>query len=242
MGGLVIEEIRPGVAFIPPAASAFRRANAQVRAELGRDIDVNSTYRSRSTQLAMYHAWQAYASGRGPYPGHSKALHPDDPLAFHVAGTALDSDDWRVQRIVAILAENGFIRNRLYVKNEEHHFEWIRDRDHHYGEPIPTGGATAPANIARPESKEDDMPRNTGVTYRSPASGPESQARWIALIHNTGSGFELEVDNGRGGGKFDGAITTGLAVAYDTPSWAEVSEGAAANIKRGLAAVRAAKS
>ena len=158
MGGLVIEEIRPGVAFIPPAAAAFRRANAQVRAELGRDIDVNSTYRSRSTQLAMYNAWQAYATGRGPYPGHSKALHPDDPLAFHVAGTALDSDDWRVSRIVAILAEHGFIRNRLYVKNEDHHFEWIRDRDRHYGEPIPTGSATAPATTARPESEEDEMP------------------------------------------------------------------------------------
>lgn len=152
MGGLVIEEIRPGVSFVPDAARAFRRANAQVRAEFGRDIDVNSTYRSRSTQLAMYNAWQAYVNGRGPYPGHSKALHPDDPLAFHVAGTAVDSDDWRVRRIVAILAENGFIRNRLYVKNEDHHFEWIRSRDQHYGEPIPTGAGSSSTS---PE--EDDM-------------------------------------------------------------------------------------
>lgn len=136
MGGLVIEEIRPGVQFIPEAAAAFRRAEAQTQREFSRNIDVNSTYRSRSKQLSMFNAWQAYVGGRGPYPGHSKALHPDDPLAFHVAGTALDSDDWRNARIVQILAENGFIRNRLYVPNEEHHFEWIRSRDKNYGKKV----------------------------------------------------------------------------------------------------------
>lgn len=243
MGGLVIETVRPGVQFVPVAAAAFRRANAQVRVEFGRDIDSNSTYRSWSDQMRMFTNWNRYvASGRLPalYPGHSKAVHPSE--SFHVSGLALDSDDWKIPRIVAILAEHGFIRTRLHVPGEDHHFEYVQKRDRHYGEPITTGSATAPATTARPESEEDDMPKNTGVIYRSPATGPESQARWIALIHNTGSGFELEVDNGRGGGKFDGAITTGLAIAYDTPSWAEVSEGAAANIKRGLAAVRAAKS
>lgn len=140
MGGLVIEEIRPGVQFIPDAAAAFRRAEAQAQREFGRNIGVNSTYRSRSKQLSMFNAWQAYINGRGPYPGHSKALHPDDPLAFHVAGTALDSDDWRNARIVQILAENGFIRNRLYVPNEDHHFEYIRARDKKYGQSAGAGG------------------------------------------------------------------------------------------------------
>ncbi|WP_217584868.1 hypothetical protein [Microbacterium sp. GbtcB4] len=138
MGGLVIETVRPGVEFTPEAAAAFRRAEAKVRAELHRDIDVNSTYRKRSTQLRMYNAWQAYIAGRGPYPGHSKALHPDDPLAFHTKGTALDSDDWVNARVVAILADNGFIRNRLYVPNENHHFEYIRARDKNHGKPIVT--------------------------------------------------------------------------------------------------------
>lgn len=150
MGGLVIEEVRPGVQFVPDAAAAFRRAEAQVRREFGRDIDVNSTYRSRATQLAMYLAWERYVNGTGPYPGHSKALHPDNPLAFHVAGTALDSDDWRNARIVAILAENGYTRNRLYVKNEEHHFEYLVNRDQHYGQPA-AGGNTIP------DQKEQDM-------------------------------------------------------------------------------------
>ncbi|MDH5134080.1 MULTISPECIES: hypothetical protein [unclassified Microbacterium] len=145
MGGLVIETIRPGVQFTPKAAAAFRRAEAQVLAELGRRIDVNSTWRNWDVQLSMFNAWQAYISGRGPYPGHSKALHPADPLAFHTKGLALDSDDWTNSRVVAILAENGFIRNRLYVPNERHHFEYIRARDRNYGKPASvSGGASAP--------------------------------------------------------------------------------------------------
>lgn len=147
MGGLVIETIRPGVQFIPDAAAAFRRADAQVRAEFGRGIDVNSTYRTWADQMLMFENWNRYVAGKGPYPGHSKAVHPSE--SFHVQGVALDSDDWRVPRIVQILAENGFIRNRLYVKGEDHHFEWLRDRDKNYGKPAAAGGSTA--------SEEDDM-------------------------------------------------------------------------------------
>lgn len=141
MGGLVIETVRSGVQFTPDAAAAFRRAEAQVRAEFGRNIDVNSTYRDWDLQLRMYNAWQAYVSGKGPYPGHSKALHPADPLAFHTKGTALDSDDWVNGRIEQILADNGFIRNRLYIPNENHHFEWIRARDNNYGKPAASSGS-----------------------------------------------------------------------------------------------------
>lgn len=158
MGGLVTEKIRNGVEFTPDAAAAFRRAEAQVRKEFGRGIDVNSTYRSWDTQLKMYNAWQAYINGRGPYPGHSKALHPSDPLAFHVKGTALDSDDWTNARIRAILAENGFIRNRLYVPNENHHFEYIRSSDRNYGKPA-SGGTVKPKPTPKPNTseEEDDM-------------------------------------------------------------------------------------
>ncbi|WP_136029221.1 MULTISPECIES: hypothetical protein [unclassified Microbacterium] len=159
MGGLVIETVRPGVQFVPVAAAAFRRANAQVRAEFGRDIDSNSTYRSWSDQMLMFTNWNRYvASGRLPalYPGHSKAVHPSE--SFHVSGLALDSDDWKIPRIVAILAEHGFIRTRLHVPGEDHHFEYVQKRDRHFGEPIPTGSATAPATTARPESEEDEMP------------------------------------------------------------------------------------
>lgn len=146
----VIETVRPGVQFIPDAAAAFRRADAQVRAEFGRGIDVNSTYRSWSDQMVMFINWGRYVAGKGPHPGHSKAVHPSE--SFHVAGIALDSDDWRIPRIVAILAENGFIRNRLHVPNENHHFEWLRNHDQNYGKPIPGSAASAPPV---PEEDED---------------------------------------------------------------------------------------
>lgn len=143
-----IVTVRPGVQFTPPAAAAFRRSEAQVQKEFDRQIDVNSTYRSRAQQLAMYEAWQRYLRG-GPWPGHSKALHPDDPLAFHVTGEALDSDDWTNKRIVQILGENGFIRNRLYVPNEQHHFEYVESLDQNKNKPSGSGNTVG--------SEEDDM-------------------------------------------------------------------------------------
>ena len=142
MGGLVIETVRPGVQFTPDAAAAFRRADSQVLAEFGRRIDVNSTYRSWSDQMVMYVDWSRYvASGYRPSlkPNHSKAVHPSQ--SFHVSGTALDSDDWVNARIVAILAENGFIRNRLHVPNERHHFEYLRGSDKNLGKPAGGGNS-----------------------------------------------------------------------------------------------------
>ncbi|WP_454113491.1 hypothetical protein [Microbacterium maritypicum] len=151
MGGLVTETVRPGVQFIPDAAAAFRRADAQVRAEFGRGIRVASTFRSWANQMLMFVNWNRYVAGLGPHPGHSKAVHPSE--SFHVQGLALDSPDWTIPRIVQILAENGFVRNRLHVKNEEHHFEWLRDRDKNYGRPPATAGG---ASTNQP-SEEDDM-------------------------------------------------------------------------------------
>lgn len=149
-----LEHVRDRVDLVPDAAAAFRRANAQVQDEFGRDIDVNRTSTPWSVQLGMYNAWNLYvASGynKAFYPGHSKAVHPSE--SFHVydertgkGGNALDSDDWVNARIEAILAENGFIRNRLYVPNERHHFEYLRDRDRNYGKPASGGN-----------SVEDDM-------------------------------------------------------------------------------------
>lgn len=185
-----IINLRPGVQFTPDAAAAFLRAEMQVLREFGRHIRVNSTFRSRAVQLAMYEAWNWYLRG-GPYPGHSKALHPDDPLAFHVTGEALDSDDWRIARIVAILAENGFIRNRLYVKNEEHHFEYIRNRDKHYGEPINGGkpaGKPTPALVV--EEDEEDVKIKFG--HRK-TGGDE----WMIIHPSFDGGFIVTTDENR---------------------------------------------
>lgn len=166
MGALATVIIRPGVEFTPDAAAAFRRAEARVQKEFNRNIDVNSTYRSWDQQLKMYNAWNAYVAGRGPYPGHSKAVHPSE--SFHVSGLALDSDDWTVPRILEILAENGFIRNRLYVPNENHHFEYIRAQDKNYGKPVNSGGAAKPAEPKEPTL--EDLMALKNVTIATEAS------------------------------------------------------------------------
>lgn len=124
---VTVETIRDGVQFTPKAGAAFRRANTQVRAEFGRDIQVNSTYRDWDKQMRMFNAWNLYIAGRGPYPGHSQAAHPK--YSRHTQGTALDSNDWVHPRIRQILADNGFIRNQLHVPNEQHHFEYIESED-----------------------------------------------------------------------------------------------------------------
>lgn len=197
MGGLVIEQVRRGVEFIPDAAAAFRRAEAQVRAEFGRDIDVNSTYRSWADQMVMYIDWSRYvASGYRPAlkPNHSRAVHPSQ--SFHVSGTALDSDDWVNARIVEILAEHGFIRNRLNIPNEQHHFEYIRARDTHYGEEVDDMSAKAEKQIqaihdaifnggnSMPDGKRSigaslaNIAENVGPIHRS--SGPVGIRQEIA--------------------------------------------------------------
>lgn len=75
------------------------------------------------------------------------------------------------------------------------------------------------------------MTRNAGVFYRP---DPDTV---VYLLFNTASGWHHEFGNGRGRGPMPGAYNNALAGALDTPSWAEVTAGHAAVIKRGLASV-----
>lgn len=137
-----IVTIRPGVQFTPPAAASFRR----VEADLGRPVDVNSTYRDWDRQMSMYLAWQAYVNGTGPIPPHSRAIHPE--YSIHCQGNALDSDDWRTPGFIALAAEHGWIRTAASDPTEQHHFEYQYWRDQHRNDPTPT---TTPALPALPE-------------------------------------------------------------------------------------------
>lgn len=215
--------LAPGVQFIPEAAQAFIRATTQVKKEFGRDIDVNSTYRSWDQQMAMYNAWNWYLRG-GPYPGHSKAIHPSQ--SRHTGGTALDSDDWTNKRIVEILADNGFIRNQLHVPNEQHHFEWLRNRDNHLGEPI-SGGQSAPAPVpATPEEEEDEMPKNVMHHHDHPTY------KYEVSISNPDSGFYLSyVTN-------DPETNNQFAKQYETGDSVKVSDSMFRVIAQSCAATR----
>jgi hypothetical protein len=145
-----IHWVRDGVGFTPEAAASFIRAEA----DLGRRIDVNSTHRDYYKQLSMWRAWNAYVAGVGPYPGHSRALHPD--ASAHSKGLGLDSDDWRTPGFIAFMAERGWIRTAAGDPTEQHHFEYQSWRDQHRNRP--TGGeSTPPAPKPEPIPEEDDM-------------------------------------------------------------------------------------
>lgn len=126
--------IRAGVGFTAAAAASFSRAEAS----WGRRIDCNSSYRDYYTQLSMYLAWNAYVAGTGPYPGHSRAIHPD--YSKHCQGLALDSDDWQTPGFIAHMADHGWIRTAASDPTERHHFEYQSWRDNHRNEPAGSGG------------------------------------------------------------------------------------------------------
>lgn len=220
MSAPTIEWIRPGVGFTPDAAAAFRRAEADV----GRQIDVNSTYRSWDTQLAMHEASLAYLAGRGPYPGHSYAAHPK--YSRHVGGTALDSDDWRDTRVRAILADHGFIRNQLHVKNEEHHFEYLSERDNHRNEGTPAGGDEKP--LPTPDqSEEDDMANPRQIHYVEP------NGRVMRALLVPGTGYFVKWTEGGAA-----TIANRLATNMETNSSSEVTKSVFDVFEREAAAQR----
>lgn len=164
-----IETIRPGVQFTPEAAASFRRAEA----DLGRSIDVNSTYRSWATQLRMWNAWTAYIQGRGPHPGHSRAIHPS--LSRHVDGLGLDSDDWTRPGFNEFMAERGWIRVAANDPTERHHYEYQAHRDRHRNRPATV---TRPPATPIPTRPEDDMTEPKIIKREDPKYAPE----W-SLVH-----------------------------------------------------------
>lgn len=217
---MVIVTIRPGVQFEASAAAAFRRLEAAWFVLTGELVSTNSTYRSWAQQMRMHLAWQAYVAGRGPHPGHSKAVHPSE--SFHVSGTAFDSDLWRNHRFVALAAEHGFIRNRLHVPNEQHHFEYLRDRDQHLGQAA--GGDAQP--LPAFEETEEDMARNTMYATTDPkfkyriAVCNDLSGLWVEYVTNTST------------------LNSKLAEQYGTGDAIDVSESMFAALRRAHHQVR----
>lgn len=141
MSAPVIEWITPGAGFAPDAAASARRlADAW-----GRMPDTNSTYRDWDVQMGMYRAWQAWVTGRGPKPPHSRAIHPDE--SKHCLGLAWDTDDWATPGFLKLAAEHGWIQVLPNDKTERHHLEYQWWRDQHRTSGAAGGGS----------SKEDDM-------------------------------------------------------------------------------------
>lgn len=123
-----------------------------------------------------------------------------------------------------------------YAFGETWHKRYNRDPWRAISSPA-GGGSTSKPTPTKEDEREDDMPRNTGIYYdrKNPANG---KITTVYNIHNTGSGFEFEISNGEGGGMLPGSYVNPIAAAYDTPSWAKVTEGQARVTKAALAALR----
>lgn len=93
------------------------------------------------------------------------------------------------------------------------------------------GGGVVPAPSPQPESEEDDMPKNSGFIYRGSTQAANQRT---VLICNYGSGLFHEYTNGTTA--TDSAYNAAIAKAFDTTSFAEISESHAASIKKSLTA------
>lgn len=179
----VIEWVRPGVGFTPEAAASFRRAEAA----WGRLIDVNSSYRSWSTQLSMWVAWQAWVAGVGPHPGHSRALHPDS--SKHCQGLALDSDDWTVTGFIVHMLTHGWVRTAAWDPTERHHFEYQADRDQFRN--APAVDAATPFPVPTPTIPQEAINMADRFIYENKRAGnksiPDNERR--GAFTNSDSGF-----------------------------------------------------
>ncbi|WP_309105015.1 hypothetical protein [Microbacterium sp.] len=144
----------------PDHAASLRRVDAEVRALIGRDLDINSAWRDPATQQKLREAYEHYLRYGAPWA--PIALEPDDSV--HCKGGAIDTDDHRDPRIVRILNRHGW-RQTVYRNGrlvEEWHFERFANRDQHRFDPDPA--ATDP--------EEEDMfpviyakPSNAGTVY-----------------------------------------------------------------------------
>ena len=110
------------------AVEAYLRARRD-----GMPAGITEFGRTWETQMERYKAYQA---GTGNF-----ARHPDDPLAYHVSGNAIDvprnkADDYDTTTPAGWLRVNGAPYGFYEVNNEKWHFNYFMNRDQYLGTPI----------------------------------------------------------------------------------------------------------
>lgn len=167
----------------PEHAASLRRVDAEVRALVGRDLDVNSAWRDPEVQQKLRDAYLHYLKYGAPWA--PIALTPDSSV--HCKGGAIDTDDYRDARIVKILNRHGWFHTVYRWVNgkrtlvEPWHFERDRNRDQHRNDPAPAQVDSKPIPAPEPEEEEDNMKM---MGYKNPADGRV----WYAEF-DTSSGF-----------------------------------------------------
>lgn len=130
----------------PAPADSLRRIDAMI----GRPTDVNDAWRSPEQADRNRAAWIAYQNGTGPAAPYAL----DRWGSIHCRGYAVDSDDWYIPDVAALLRRAGWRQTALYPigdsRREPWHGEYDEALDEFLGQPA-AGGSTY-LNL------EDDMP------------------------------------------------------------------------------------
>lgn len=191
---------------------------------------------SSATYPTAYSAWQASAykhagdynppAGVPVYLGPRSGSNAGDVM-ISLGGGKCAATDWPHNGVTGVctIAQRMAQTNRPYLG-------WTEDI---LGNPI---AQVRPTPTPTPDDEEDDdMPRNSGFRY--PNSTPPNTVTY--LVCNGGSGWYHEFSNGPGAGNADGSYINPVAVAFDTPNWASITESHANAIKRSLDLVRQGK-
>lgn len=125
------------------------------------------------------------------------------------------------------MVAEGFLFREAWHYKVLHIFNAVPSSGNGSNKPNPT---PTPAPVS--EEEEDDMPKNSGVWYKT------GTKTYTYLVFNMGSGAAHEFSNGKEAGTMPGAYTAGLKTALDIAGWSQVTPGHAAVIKNMCAAVR----
>lgn len=163
----------------PEAALSVRRVDAALKtAGLAEFLDVNSGWRSPVTQQEMRDDYLHYLRYGSPWA--PIALEPKDSV--HCDGNAVDTDHGHQigSKADRILVEHGWILTVWRYVNgkltliEPWHREYQKDKDKHYGEPIPAATDATPLDTEEHDMRLIRIGARTASDRRFFLIGPET--------------------------------------------------------------------
>lgn len=204
----------------PAVAIAWRALQADFK-QLGVNLLITEGYRTLELQRAYRERWESDPENQ-PTAARPGTSNHGWATAIDMANyTGLSPSERR-----PLIRARGFSLATGDAVREPWHIEYV-------GSLALAGTPGTPIQIpkpdqpASPEIEEEDMPKNSGFSYKT-ASG-----QTVHMVVNTGSGFIAE----HSGVPDD--YNRDLRVAFDTESWSWITEAHARVIRRACAAVAA---
>lgn len=168
--------------------------------------------------------WDAFPNGAGA-GGHMVSILGDDGTETRYAHMMQPCHLPVGSRVIGNTTTVGYVGSTGAATGAHLHFEVLRAGS--YVDPLPliTQASNVPVN---PEEEEDDMAKTAGFAYKR-------AGKQINVLVNPVSGFFHEYEASEGG------YNSGVARAFDTGSFEQISESHARKLESDCAAVRAGK-